>query len=161
MVTGLLIQELGMEVIGLRAYHHDHFGDEFYPKLVEAQEGRDFVVDIANFQPFELMNILQKVKPDLFIGHVSDNLSAAKLGLPAATIFRVFDYYVGYRGFYEFAKKMTRVLKNPAFNKKLSENVVHPYKNNWYEENPFKFIKAVKSEDAYDSAQEVYNHYEF
>jgi len=161
LVTGLLVQELGMEVVGLRAYHHDHFGDEFYPKLVEAQKGKDFVVDIANFQPFELINILHKVKPDLFIGHVSDNLSAAKLGLPAATIFRVFDYYVGYRGFYEFAKKMTRVLKNPAFNKKLSENVTHPYKNNWYDENPFKYIKAGESENTLGDIAEVFNYYDF
>lgn len=161
LVTGLLIQELGMEVIGLRAYHHDHFGDEFYTKLVEAQGGKDFIVDIANFQPFELMNILQKVKPDLFIGHISDNLTAAKLGLPAATIFRVFDYYVGYRGYYEFAKKMTRVLKNPAFNKKLSENVIHPYKKDWYEENPFKYIKTVDNEVDAGNLKEISNSYDF
>ncbi|MCX7745372.1 MAG: nitrogenase component 1 [Clostridia bacterium] len=161
LVTGMLIQELGMEVVGLRAYHHDHFGDEFYSKLVEAQKGKDFIVDIANFQPFELTNILQKIKPDLFIGHVSDNLSAAKLGFPAATIFRIFDYYIGYRGFYEVAKKFTRVLKNPAFNKKLSENVSHPYKIEWYEENPFKFIKAGTNQNTEGEVTEIENSYDF
>ncbi len=160
LVTGMLIQELGMEVVGLRAYHHDHFGDEFYGKLVNAQNGKDFVVDIANFQPFELTNLLKRIKPDLFIGHISDNLSAAKLGYPAATIFRVFDYYIGYRGFYEVAKKLTRVLKNSAFNRKLSENVSLPYKQQWYEDDPFKYIKAPPEEGTVDESGKIYNSFE-
>ncbi len=160
LVTALLIQELDMEVVGLRAYHHDHFGDEFYSKLVEKQGGRDFIVDIANFQPFELTNIITKLKPDLFIGHISDNLSAAKLGFPAATIFRVFDYYIGYRGFYEVAKKLTRVLKNSAFNRKLSENVTLPYKKEWYGENPFKYIKSVSEDNTVEKEERIANSFD-
>ncbi|HBC91670.1 MAG TPA: nitrogenase [Pelotomaculum sp.] len=142
LVTGALFQELGMEVVGVRSYHHDDFGREFYGKLVEAQQGKDFHVDIANFQPFELTNLLQKIQPDLFVGHINDNVWAAKLGLPVVTIFRIFDYYIGYRGFYEVAKKTARILLNPAFNRNLSKNVSNPYKQEWYHENPFKYIKT-------------------
>jgi len=142
LVTGSLFQELGMEVVGVRSYHHDNFGRDYYDKLVEAQQGKDFAVDIANFQPFELTNLLRRIQPDIFIGHISDNVWAAKLGLPVATIFRIFDYYVGYRGFYEVAKKAARVLRNPAFNRNLAKHVDNPYKQEWYEENPFKYIKS-------------------
>jgi len=147
LVTASLFQELGLQVVGLRAYHHDNFGDEYYDKLVDTQQGKDFAVDIANFQPFELTNLLKKIKPDLFIGHITDNIWAAKLGIPVVTIFRIFDYYIGYRGFYEVAKKAARVLRNPAFNINLSKNVKHPYKQEWYDENPFKYIKAGSEEE--------------
>lgn len=148
LVTGSLFQELGLQVVGVRAYHHDSFGDEYYDKLVDSQEGKDFAVDIANFQPFELTNMLKKIKPDLFIGHIGDNIWAAKLGIPVVTIFRVFDYYIGYRGFYEVAKKAARVLRNPSFNVNLAKNVQHPYKKDWYAENPFKYIKSGSDEES-------------
>jgi nitrogenase molybdenum-iron protein alpha chain len=141
LVTGSLFQELGMEVAGVRSYHHDDFGRDFYGRLVKAQSGKDFLVDIANFQPFELTNLLDKVKPDLFVGHISDNIWAARQGLPAATIFRIFDSYIGYRGFYDVAKKAARILSNYSFNRNLAQNTVLPYKNRWYREDPFKYIK--------------------
>ncbi len=141
-VTGGLFQELGMEIVGLRSYHHDDFGTEFYARLLEAQEGKDFPIDIANFQPFELVNLLKKVKPDLFCGHVFDNAWAARLGYPTITIFRIFDHYVGYRGYYEVAKKAVRNLRNHAFNTKLSQNVPDAYRKEWYEKSPFAYIKT-------------------
>ncbi len=142
MVTGGLFQELGLEVVGLRSYHHDHFGQDFYEKLVQNQQGTDFAVDIANFQPFELSNLLKRVKPDLFVGHVTDNIWAAMQGLPTVTIFRIFDNYIGYRGFYAVAKKAARALRNFSFNRNLSLHVKNPYKDSWYEQNPFSFIKS-------------------
>jgi nitrogenase molybdenum-iron protein alpha chain len=141
-VTGGLFQELGLEIVGLRSYHHDDFGTEFYDRLIAAQGGKDFPIDIANFQPFELVNLLQKVKPDLFCGHVFDNAWAARLGYPTITIFRIFDHYVAYRGFYEVAKKLVRNLRNHAFNAKLSQNVPEAYRKEWYEKSPFAYIKS-------------------
>jgi nitrogenase molybdenum-iron protein alpha chain len=152
-VTGGLFQELGMEIVGLRSYHHDDFGTEFYAQLVKAQGDKDFPVDIANFQPFELVNLLKKVKPDLFAGHVFDNAWAARLGIPCITIFRIFDYYVGYRGYYEVAKKAVRNLRNHAFNTKLSQNVPDAYRKDWYDKSPFAYIKSDKVEDATEQLQ--------
>jgi nitrogenase molybdenum-iron protein alpha chain len=145
-VTGGLFQELGMEIVGLRSYHHDDFGTDFYARLLDAQGGRDFPIDIANFQPFELVNLLKKVKPDLFCGHVFDNAWAARLGFPTITIFRIFDYYVGYRGFYEVAKKAARNLRNHNFNTKLSRNVSDAYRKDWYDKSPFAYIKSENTE---------------
>ncbi|HEY3426666.1 MAG TPA: nitrogenase component 1 [Negativicutes bacterium] len=145
LVTGGLFQELGLEVAGVRSYHHDHFGRDFYDKLVQRQKGKNFPVDIANFQPFELTNLLKKIKPDLFVGHVNDNIWAARLGLPTVTIFRIFDSYIGYQGFYDVAKKTARILRNSSFNRHLSENTQNPYKPEWYEQNPFAFIKLQQA----------------
>ncbi len=144
LVTAGLFQELGLEVVGLRSYHHDDFGTEYYGKLVESQGGKDFPVDIANFQPFELVNLLKKIQPDLVAGHIWDNAWAARLGLPTITIFRIFDYYVGYRGFYEVAKKASRILRNHSFNTNLSKNIPGAYREDWYAESPFKYIKNLK-----------------
>jgi nitrogenase molybdenum-iron protein alpha chain len=141
LVTATLFQELGLEVVGLRSYHHDDFGTPYYDKLVQGQDGKDFPVDVANFQPFELTNLLTKIKPDLFVGHVTDNVWAAKLGLPTMTIFRIFDVYTGFRGYFEVARKAARVLRNPAFNQKLSPNAAQMYRQGWYTEDPFKYIK--------------------
>ena len=141
LVTASLFQELGMEVVGLRSYHHDDFGAPFYDKLVQKQAGRDFPVDIANFQPFELTNLLTKIAPDLFVGHITDNVWAAKLGLPTMTIFRIFDVYTGFRGYFEVARRAARALRNPAFNRALSANSPQMYRPEWYKEDPFKYIK--------------------
>ena len=98
-------------------------------------------MDIANFQPFELTNLLTRIKPDLFVGHITDNVWAAKLGLPTMTIFRIFDVYTGFRGYFEVARRAARALRNPAFNKALSANSPQMYRPEWYKEDPFKYIK--------------------
>jgi nitrogenase molybdenum-iron protein alpha chain len=141
LVTATLFQELGMEVVGIRSYHHDDFGAPFYDKIVNRQEGKDFPVDVANFQPFELTNLLSKIKPDLFVGHVTDNVWAARLGFPTMTIFRIFDVYTGFRGYFEVARRAARALRNPAFNRALSANAAPMYHPGWYKEDPFKYIK--------------------
>lgn len=155
LVTGGLFQELGMEIVGVRSYHHDEFGTDFYGRLVNGQQGQDFPVDIANFQPFELVNLLQQVKPELFAGHIWDNAWAARLGYPTITIFRIFDYYVGYRGFYEVAKKAARILRNHSFNANLSRNVADAYRPEWYEQNAFKYIKSGLPENLQPDAAAV------
>jgi nitrogenase molybdenum-iron protein alpha chain len=153
LVTASLFQELGLEVIGLRSYHHDEFGTELYSRLVQAQGGKDFAIDIANFQPFELVNLLEKLKPDLFAGHIWDNVWAARAGFPTITIFRIFDYYVGYRGYYEVAKKAARVLRNASFNTKLSQHVERGYNPQWYAESAFKYIKERASNEMESAAE--------
>ena len=153
LVTASLFQELGLEVIGLRSYHHDDFGTDLYARLVQSQGGKDFSIDIANFQPFELVNLLEKLKPDLFAGHIWDNVWAARAGFPTITIFRIFDYYVGYRGFYEVAKKAARILRNSSFNAKLAQHVERGYHPEWYAESAFKYIKVRPSNEVETAAE--------
>ena len=57
------------------------------------------------------------------------------------TIFRIFDVYTGFRGYFEVARKAARVLRNPAFNRNLAPNAAQMYRQDWYAEDPFKYIK--------------------
>ena len=75
-----LIDDFGMELVGLETptYDSDAQIDIEYLNGIH----KDFVVDIANMQPFEQVNLVNKLKPDAFIGVPE---WAAKLGVPNNT----------------------------------------------------------------------------
>jgi len=143
--TSLLLEELGFEVVGIRSFHHDAFADNEYEKLNRSAKS-DYVVNIANVQPFEEANLLKKLKPDLFLGHTNGNATAAKLGIPTHPIYYSGIAYIGYAGAYQLAKRLYRLLKNPSFNRNLSKHVTLPYKQEWYSESPFAYIKGGNSD---------------
>ncbi len=141
LATAKLLQEIGFEVVGIRSFHHDEFANGEYEKLA-ADAKTDYVVDIANVQPFEEANLLQRLKPDLFLGHANGNMTAAKLGIPTHVIYNTGLAYIGYRGVYEIARRLHRQLKNPAYNHKLAENVRLPYSDKWYAAEPFAYLNT-------------------
>ncbi|MDN5326030.1 MAG: nitrogenase molybdenum-iron protein alpha chain [Moorella sp. (in: firmicutes)] len=135
--TAALLQELGMEVLGLRIYHYDHFADEIYDEL----NGKEtMVVNVATSQPFEQANLLAKLKPDIYLGHVGLNGWAAKQGIPVFPVYGVNNLYMGYAGIFEIARRLVRILKNPSFNRNLAAHTRLPYFAKWYQENPFAYI---------------------
>ena len=144
-VTAGLLAELGFEITGIRAFHHDKYADPEYARLA-GKATDDYVVDIANAQPFEEVNLLKKLKPDVFMGHWNGNSTAAKLGIPASVIYHTGMNFIGYRGVYEIARRLTRQLTNTAYNRKLSRYVKLPYTQAWYEEDPFKYIREPGGE---------------
>ena len=139
LVTAQLMEELGFEVSGIRMFHHDAFANDEYDKLAETAR-QDYTINVANCQPFEEANLLKKVKPDLFLGHVNGNGTAAKLGIPTHTIYNTGLAYIGYRGAFEVARRLHRTLKNPAFNRNLSAWASLPYAQTWYEADPFTYL---------------------
>jgi nitrogenase molybdenum-iron protein alpha chain len=141
LATGGLLHELGFEIVAIRAFHHDEFATPEYEKLKEIVG--DFVFNVANVQPFEEANLLKRLKPDLCLGHWNDNTTSAKLGIPSHVIYNTGLSYIGYKGAFEIARRLYRLLKNPAFNRNLSEHVRLPYRESWYGEEPFKYIEEV------------------
>jgi nitrogenase molybdenum-iron protein alpha chain len=141
LATARLLEEIGFEVVGIRSFHHDEFADVEYEKLAASAKS-DYVVDIANVQPFEEANLLKRLKPDLFLGHHNGNMTAAKLGIPTHVIYNTDLSYIGYRGVYEIARRLHRQLKNPSYNRNLSENLRLPYSDNWYAAEPFSYINT-------------------
>jgi hypothetical protein len=87
-----------------------------------------------------LSDIIEKNKPDIYLGHNSDNVWAAKSGIPVLPAYGGPNTYVGYLGAFDLARCINRVLKNPTFNKKLSKNVRQPYFKDWYTDQPYKYI---------------------
>jgi nitrogenase molybdenum-iron protein alpha chain len=138
--NGYLLTELGFEIVGIRSYHHDEFAEVEYEKLAAIAK-KDFPVNIANAQPFEEVNLLKKLKPDLFLGHWNGNATASKLGIATHVIYNTGLSYIGYKGVYELARRLYRQLKNPGFNRNLCDNVKLPYTNKWYDAEPFSYIK--------------------
>ncbi|GHU41734.1 oxidoreductase nitrogenase component 1 [Clostridia bacterium] len=138
--TAVLLQEFGMEILAVRPYHYDEFGGVEVEKLEKVNPG--IRVNVATAQPFEAVNILKRAKPDLYIGHNSDNVWAAKCGVPVLPIYGTNSIYSGYAGAYDIARRIKRHFTNTIFNKKLEKNVRQPYRDNWYGEDPFKYIKA-------------------
>jgi nitrogenase molybdenum-iron protein alpha chain len=140
LATAELMAELGFEIVGIRSFHHDEFANQEYEKLQKA--AGDFAFNIANCQPYEEANLLKKLKPDLFLGHWNGNATAAKLGIPSHVIYNTGLSYIGYRGAFEIARRLYRQLSNPVFARKLSRYARLPYRESWYGEDPFKYIKG-------------------
>lgn len=141
LATARLLQELGLEVVGIRSFHHDSFAEGEYEKLA-AEATSDYVVDIANVQPFEEANLLKRLKPDLFLGHANGNMTAAKLGIATHVIYNTGLAYLGYRGVFELARRLHRQLKNQAYNRNLADNIRLPYRDEWYGAEPFSYINT-------------------
>jgi nitrogenase molybdenum-iron protein alpha chain len=145
LATASALDELGFDVVALRLYHLDEFAGIEYEKLL-ARIGGDAIVNVANSQPFEEANLLRRLKPDVFLGHLNDNSTASKLGIPTHAIYHVGLPYVGYTGVYELARRLYRHLKNPAFHRRLSEHAKLPYRESWYATDPFAYIRNVEAE---------------
>ena len=72
-----------------------------------------------------MVNLLNKLKPDAFIG-VSD--WAAKLGIPATHVQDGKRPTMGYAGLLSLGNKIADQLENPGFNKKLAKHIKLSYK---------------------------------
>lgn len=130
-----LIEDFGMELVGLETPTYDKDAQEDIEYLNELH--KDFIVDIANMQPFEQANLLSKLKPDVFIGIPT---WAAKLGIPTTHVLDMKRPTMGYDGILFLGNKMADQLENPGFNVKLAKHVRLPYKDSWYQEDAFKYI---------------------
>lgn len=145
LATAVLLAELGFEVVAVRSFHHDEFADSEYEKLSKIT-AKDFPLNIANCQPFEEANLIRRVKPDLFLGHMNGNSTAAKLGIATNVIYNVGLQFVGYQGAYQLARRLYRQLTNPGFNQNISKWVQLPYSEEWYQQDPFAHIKQSEGE---------------
>lgn len=139
--TAELLNDLGIEVLGMKGYHYDEFADP----LIDVLPNKDKVIfNAATGQPFELANLLERDKPDIVIGHTGGNSMIAKQGIPIFPLFGPSYNYLGYSGAFEIARRLNRILKNTMFNKNISENIKMPYKKEWFEKDPFYYIKNLE-----------------
>lgn len=140
LATATLLAELGCQIVAIRPFHHDRFAEVELEKLKE--HNHDFVLNVANCQPFEEANLIARTKPDLFLGHLVGNSTASKLGVATHTIYHVGLNYVGYRGAFELARRLNRQLRNPAFHRQLAQNLKLPYTDRWMASDPFSHIRS-------------------
>ncbi|HEX9061466.1 MAG TPA: nitrogenase component 1 [Clostridia bacterium] len=136
--TAVWLQELGLEIVAVRPYHFDEFGDVDLGKLSDVDPGLQ--VNVATVHPFESVNLINRNTPDIYLGHNSDTVWAAKEGIPILPIYGGPNTYVGYTGAFDIARRINRVLKNPSFNQSLKGNVRQPYYRSWYKQEPYSFV---------------------
>ncbi|MDR2360032.1 MAG: nitrogen fixation protein NifE [Oscillospiraceae bacterium] len=131
-----LIDDFEMELVGLETptYDFDAQMDIEYLNGIH----QDYVVDIANMQPFEQVNLVNRLKPDLFIGVPS---WSARLGVPTTHVLDPKRATMGYDGILYLGNKIADQVENPGFNRKLAPHSRLPYKESWYRQDAFKFIK--------------------
>jgi nitrogenase molybdenum-iron protein alpha chain len=136
--TAEVLFDLGIEIVGFKAHHFDKFVE---PVLSALDNVDDVVASVATNQPFELANLTGRLKPDILITHTGGNNIYAKHGLPILPLFGQAYNYMGYSGIFEIARRLNRVLRNNRFNKNLAENTLLPFKKEWYNKDPFTYIK--------------------
>ena len=133
-----LIDDFGMKLVGLETPTYDDDAQLDIDYLNEIHG--DYVIDIANMQPFEQVNIVNRLKPDVFIGVAS---WSARLGIPTTHVLDMKRPTMGYDGILYLGNKIADQIENPGFNKKLAAYARLPYKKTWYDSDPFKFIKPL------------------
>lgn len=132
-----LIGDLGMKLLCIHTpYYEEAYLDDF--KRLEALHGSEFLVNVADMQPYEQANLLLKYKPDVFIG-MSNWVS--RLGIPSTHILDSKRSTFGYRGLLYLARKIEDAIDNNNFNKKLQHFTKLPFREEWYAEDPFKYIQ--------------------
>ncbi|MDR3229881.1 MAG: hypothetical protein LBT65_00425 [Synergistaceae bacterium] len=133
-----ILQDLGMKVVGFKGHHYDQFAEPLFDSL---QDVDNVIFNIATQHPFEQINLVRRLKPDLYIGHSGGGNISAKQGIPLLPLFGPSYNYMGYSGVFEVARRIRRVLSNAQFNRKIAQHCPLPYKDSWYEKDPFSYIK--------------------
>ncbi len=142
--TALLLNDIGVKVLGFRHFNYDEFGNELFK---EVRETIGNVTNSVSTQASELVNLLQKIQPDLCLTHPGAGVWIAKTGTPTLTLFSENFSYFGYRGVFEVARRVDRTLKNRKYVENLKDNVELPFTNEWYEKDPYHYISDLRIDE--------------
>lgn len=117
-----VLNELGIEVVWALAWHYDKkYENGDVPPSMEylLENGVDFEASVADQQNYEVMNILNKYQPDLYLSrHPGSTVWAIKNGTPA--VYVADEYMIfGYKHTLEFAQSILDSIHNRSFEKIL------------------------------------------
>jgi nitrogenase molybdenum-iron protein alpha chain len=149
-----LLKELGMTVQGAAIFHHDPIydnGDVVSDALAHAVNTYGDIpnYNVCNKQAYELVNILNKVKPDIMIArHGGMTMWGAKLGIPTLLIGDE-QLSFGYQGVLNYAERILESLDNKEFVINLAKHSTMPYTKWWLEQDPFSFLRSDLDVKAY------------
>lgn len=142
-----VLNELGIEVVWALAWHYDKkYENGDVPPSMEylLEHDVDFEASVADQQNYEVMNILNKYQPDLYLSrHPGSTVWAIKNGTPA--VYVADEYMIfGYKHTLEFAQSILDSIHNRSFEKNLARRVKLPYTDWWYKQNVDRFLEEVK-----------------
>lgn len=145
-----VLRELGLDVVGTFIFHHDVNYDSGNPDADQLAHDVQTYGDIQNYnvcnkQEFELVNMLTRLKPDLFIArHGGMTLWGARFGIPTLLVGDE-HFLMGYEGLVRYGKRLVETLENDEFVKNLSRHAVNPYTSWWLEQPTDAFLKGGAS----------------
>jgi nitrogenase molybdenum-iron protein alpha chain len=139
------LQELGVEVIWGATWHFDQQYDHgVIPEAAEnlAEMTENMAVSVADQQNFELLNLLHKLKPDLYVSrHPGSTVWATKMGIPTIMVADEFSAF-GYQGLIDFGYRLIDAITNRSLAKNLSARAKLPYTQWWMKQDSFHFLKS-------------------
>ncbi len=142
-----VLNELGIEVVWALAWHYDkkYENGSVPPSMNYLLENEiNFEASVADQQNFEVMNILNKYQPDLYLSrHPGSTVWAIKQGTPA--VYVADEYMIfGYKHTLEFAHTVLDTIRNRSFEQNLAKRVKLPYTDWWYQQEVGSFLEEVK-----------------
>ncbi|HEX3078430.1 MAG TPA: nitrogenase component 1 [Lachnospiraceae bacterium] len=140
-----VLQELEIEVVWAAAWHYDkrYENGEVPPSMdYLLKNNPNFQVSVADQQNYEVLNILNKYQPDLYLSrHPGSTVWAIKQGFPA--VYVADEYMIfGYKGTLDFAHTVVDTICNRSFERNLAKRVKLPYTKWWYEQEPGLFLES-------------------
>lgn len=137
LAAAALMGEYGMRLLCIHTpYYEKAYVADF--ERLEEYHGSRFLINVADMQPYEQINLIKKLKPDLFIGMAN---WVSRLGIPTTHILDGKRPTFGYRGVLYLGRKIEDALDNNNFNAKLKNYTDPPFRESWYEEDAFKYIE--------------------
>ncbi len=140
-----VLNELGIEVVWALAWHYDkkyENGDVPPSMKYLLDNGVDYGASVSDQQNYEVMNILHRYQPDLYLSrHPGSTVWAIKNGTPA--VYVADEYMIfGYKHTLEFANAILDAIQNRSFEENLANHVKLPYTDWWYEQNIDYFMEG-------------------
>lgn len=149
-----VLRELGLEVQGAAIFHHDPVYDNGDSRSDMLKHVVDTYGDVNRFnvcnkQAYELVNILNRTRPDLMISrHGGMTIWGAKLGIPTLLVGDE-QFSFGYQGVLNYAERILDTLDRREFVTNLAKHSTMPYTRWWLEQDPFSFLGGDAHVEAY------------
>lgn len=149
--VGSIVADLGLEIVGMTTLHHDmhndagEIGEDTLAEMIKVTGDIDNF-SVCNKQPYQVLKLLEKLKPDLMIvRHMNMTILGGKLGIPSLLEGET-NISAGYDGVITTGKRLKNLLETKGILNTLAEYNTFPYTDWWREqENPFYFERGNKS----------------
>jgi nitrogenase molybdenum-iron protein alpha/beta subunit len=130
-------RELGLEIAGIKA---PWAASRHAPLLEELlASSPETPILVGEGQPFEEVNLLGKIKPDLYITAGAAPIHALRSGIPVVNLDGL--SLLGYAGLERLARSVERALANRSLSRFLSEGGDEPYDPSWLKKSVHWYIK--------------------
>ncbi len=132
-----LCASFGANLCGLSVDHLDSTHEKLIREMAESFPALS--LHVGGGQLLEEASIVNKLKPDLYLGHSAGAAQAARLGVPSLSMEH--RAIAGYAGPLWFLSASRKALLSPALARRLGEKSRPPYGEGWYRKSAHWFIK--------------------